>query len=70
MLGLFGMGLSFMRGAALVTTAAIAIVLLSAITLFPAMLGYFGANIDRLRLPSPGGAPGSAGRRSKRVPGG
>ena len=40
MLGLFGMGLSFMRGAALVTIAAIAIVLLSAITLFPALLGY------------------------------
>ena len=56
MLGLFGMGLSFMRGAALVTIAAIAaiaIVLLSAITLFPALLGYFGAHIDRLRLPFP-----------------
>ena len=51
MLGLFGMGLSFMRGAALVTIAAITIVLLSAITLFPALLGYFGAHIDRLRLP-------------------
>jgi len=51
MLGLFGMGLSFMRGAALVTIAAIVIVLLSAITLFPALLGYFGAHIDRLRLP-------------------
>jgi len=51
MLGLFGMGLSFMRGAALVTIAAIAIVLLSAITLIPALLGYFGAHIDRLRLP-------------------
>ena len=53
MLGLFGMGLSFMRGAALVTIAAIAIVLLSAITLFPALLGYFGAHIDKLRLPLP-----------------
>jgi len=50
MLGLFEMGLSFMRGA-LVTIAAIVIVLLSAITLFPALLGYFGAHIDRLRLP-------------------
>ena len=53
MLGLFGMGLSFMRGAALVTIAAIAMVVLSAITLFPALLGYFGAHIDRLRLPLP-----------------
>jgi len=47
------MGLSFMRGAALVTIAAIAIVLLSAITLFPALLGYSGAHLDRLRLPLP-----------------
>ncbi len=53
MLGLFGMGLSFMRGAALVTIAAILVVLLSAITLFPALLGYFGARIDRLRIPLP-----------------
>jgi uncharacterized membrane protein YdfJ with MMPL/SSD domain len=53
MLGLFGMGLSFMRGAALVTIAAILIVLLSAVTLFPALLGYFGTHIDRLRLPIP-----------------
>ena len=53
MLGLFGMGLSFMRGAALVTIAAITIVLLSAITLFPALLGYLGAHIDRLRVPLP-----------------
>ena len=53
MLGLFGMGLSFMRGAAVVTIAAIVVVLLSAITLFPALLGYFGARIDRLRIPLP-----------------
>ena len=53
MLGLFGMGVSFMRGAALVTIAAILIVLLSAVTLFPALLGYFGTHIDRLRLPMP-----------------
>jgi putative drug exporter of the RND superfamily len=51
MLGLFAMGLSFMRGAAVVTIAAILIVMAAAATLFPALLGYLGTRIDRLRLP-------------------
>ncbi|HZA73156.1 MAG TPA: MMPL family transporter [Propionibacteriaceae bacterium] len=51
MLGLFAMGLSFMRGAAVVTIAAILIVMAAAATLFPALLGYLGSRIDRLRLP-------------------
>src|ERR671918_2997291 len=51
MLGLFAMGLSFMRGAAIVTIAAVLIVMAAAATLFPALLGYFGRWIDRLRLP-------------------
>jgi RND superfamily putative drug exporter len=53
MLGLFAMGLSFMRGAALVTIVAVLLVLASAMTLFPALLGYFGKHIDRLRIPLP-----------------
>jgi RND superfamily putative drug exporter len=60
MLGLFAMGLSFMRGAAVVTIAAVLIVLASAMTLFPALLGYLGPRIDRLRVPLPrrwGGSP-------------
>jgi putative drug exporter of the RND superfamily len=52
MLGLFAMGLSFMRGAALVTIVAVFIVMAAAVTLFPALLGYFGRWIDRLRLPT------------------
>src|SRR4051794_22238851 len=63
MLGLFAMGLSFMRGASLVTILAVLIVMLASVTLFPALLGYLGRHIDRLRLPlrsrgpqvSPGG---------------
>jgi RND superfamily putative drug exporter len=51
MLGLFAMGLSFMRGAAVVTIAAVLIVMAAAATLFPALLGFFGSRIDRLRLP-------------------
>jgi len=51
MLGLFAMGLSFMRGAAAVTILGILIVMLASITLFPALLGFLGRHIDRLRLP-------------------
>jgi putative drug exporter of the RND superfamily len=51
MLGLFAMGLSYMRGAAIVTIVAVLIVMLAAITLFPALLGYLGRHVDRLRLP-------------------
>jgi RND superfamily putative drug exporter len=51
MLGLFAMGLSFMRGAALVTIMAVLIVMAAAVTLFPALLGYVGRWVDRLRIP-------------------
>ena len=51
MLGLFAMGLSFMRGAAIVTIVAVFIVMAAAVTLLPALLGYFGRWVDRLRLP-------------------
>ncbi|WP_165367765.1 MMPL family transporter, partial [Phytoactinopolyspora endophytica] len=51
MLGLFAMGISFMRGAAAVTIVAVLVVMAAAVTLFPAILGYLGNRIDRLRLP-------------------
>ena len=51
MLGLFAMGLSFMRGAAVVTILAVLVVMAASVTLFPALLGYLGRHIDRLRLP-------------------
>jgi putative drug exporter of the RND superfamily len=51
MLGLFAMGLSFMRGAALVTIMAVLVVMAAAMTLFPALLGYVGRWVDRLRIP-------------------
>ena len=51
MLGLFAMGLSFMRGAALVTILAVLVVMVASVTLFPALLGYLGRHVDRLRLP-------------------
>jgi len=51
MFGLFAMGLSFMRGAALVTILGVFVVMAASVTLFPALLGYFGRHVDRLRLP-------------------
>jgi RND superfamily putative drug exporter len=51
MFGLFAMGLSFMRGAAMVTILGVFVVMAASVTLFPALLGYFGRHVDRLRLP-------------------
>jgi putative drug exporter of the RND superfamily len=51
MLGLFAMGLSYMRGVAVVTIVAVLVVLAASLTLLPALLCYFGRHIDRLRLP-------------------
>ena len=71
MLGLFGMGLAYMRGAALVTIIAVLVVMLSAFTLFPALLGLLGNHLDRLRIPLPrrrrdaapaGSTPAASGR--------
>ncbi|MDH6577361.1 MMPL family transporter [Kitasatospora sp. MAP5-34] len=53
MLGLFAMGLSFMRGAAFAAILSVLVVLVASGTLFPALLGYLGRHIDRLRLPLP-----------------
>jgi RND superfamily putative drug exporter len=50
MLGLFAMGLSFMRGAAVVTIVGVLVVMAAAVTLFPALLGYLGSRVDRLRV--------------------
>jgi RND superfamily putative drug exporter len=51
MLGLFAVGLSIMNGTAVVTMVATLVVLVAAGTLFPALLGYLGRRIDRLRVP-------------------
>jgi RND superfamily putative drug exporter len=51
MLGLFAMGLSFMSGAAAVTMVAVLVVMAAAVTLLPALFGYLGRWVDRLRLP-------------------
>ncbi|RZU75474.1 RND superfamily putative drug exporter [Micromonospora kangleipakensis] len=51
MSGLFVVGLSIMNGTAVVTMVATLVVMVAAITLFPALLGYLGRRIDRLRVP-------------------
>jgi RND superfamily putative drug exporter len=51
MLGLFVVGLPVMNGTAVVTMVATLVVMVAAITLFPALLGYLGPRIDRLRVP-------------------
>lgn len=51
MAGLFALGLSIMNGVAIVSMLAVLIVLGAAVTLFPALLGYLGRRIDRLRVP-------------------
>ncbi|MFE6748050.1 MMPL family transporter [Kitasatospora purpeofusca] len=53
MLGLFAMGLSFMRGAAVSAILSVLVVIAASATLFPALLGYLGRHIERLRLPLP-----------------
>ncbi len=62
LLGLFAMGLSAMRGAAVVTILAVLVVMAATVTLLPALLGFVGHRIDRLRLPGL--------RRASRNPGG
>ncbi len=51
MLGLFAVGLSVLNGTAAVTIVTVLVVMVAATTLFPALLGYLGRRIDRLRVP-------------------
>jgi putative drug exporter of the RND superfamily len=51
MLGLFATDLNYMQGAAVATIACVLVIMLAAVTLVPALLGFAGHNIDRLRLP-------------------
>src|SRR5215213_4135812 len=71
LLGLFAMGLTAMRGAAVVTIIAVGVVMLAAVTLLPALLGFVGRRIDRLRIPglrpTPAGGDSGLGARWSRV---
>lgn len=51
LLGMFLMGVSFVRGLAVGAVFAVIMVMLASITLLPALLGFAGRSIDRLRIP-------------------
>ena len=51
LLGMFFLNLDFMRSMATGAVFAVLMTMLAAITLLPAMLGFVGNNIDRLRVP-------------------
>ena len=51
MLGLFLLGLDYMNGVALSASLAVLVVMVAAVTLLPALLGFAGHRVDSLRLP-------------------
>ena len=51
MFGLFATGLGYMQGAAVATIMSVIVIMVAAVTLLPALLGFVGSRIDRLRLP-------------------
>ena len=51
LLGLFLLQLPFMRGLAIGAIAAVVLVMLAALTLLPAMIGFAGRAIDKLAIP-------------------
>jgi RND superfamily putative drug exporter len=58
-LGLFLMGVDFVKGLAVGTSVTVAVVMLASITLLPAILGFAGRTIDRFSV-----RPRGAGHRS------
>ncbi len=52
LLGLFVVGLSFIRGMATGAAVAVLIVMLASVTLLPAVLGFVGQTIDKFALPN------------------
>ena len=51
LLGLFLMGLSYLQGVALSASFAVLVTMAASVTLLPALLGFAGRKIDRLRIP-------------------
>jgi putative drug exporter of the RND superfamily len=56
LLGLFFIGISFLRGIALSASLAVLIVMAASVTLLPALLAFAGRRVDRLRIPGLGRA--------------
>jgi putative drug exporter of the RND superfamily len=51
LLGLFFMGVSYLRGVALSAGLAVVVVMAAAVTLLPAVLAFAGERVNRLRIP-------------------
>jgi RND superfamily putative drug exporter len=64
LLGLFVMNLGFLRGLAVGAVSVVLAVMLAAVTLLPAVLGFVGRTIDRLRVPFVSRDRGEGERRS------
>ena len=60
LLGLFLIGVSFIRGLAVGASLAVLFVMAAAVTLLPAVLGFVGHTIDQFALPS--ASPQALGR--------
>jgi RND superfamily putative drug exporter len=58
-MGLFVVGLDMIRGLAIGISIGVLMTMLAALTLLPAVLGFVGANIDRLGLPHRGRREGT-----------
>ncbi len=63
LLGLFVVGLPFMDGLAAAAIVAVALVLVAALTLLPAIFGFAGTAIDRLHIPGLLARPGATATR-------
>jgi RND superfamily putative drug exporter len=51
LLGMLAIGLSFISGLGIGAAAVVAVTVAAAVTLLPAVLGFVGTNVDKLRLP-------------------
>ncbi len=51
LLGMLAIGLSFITGLGIGAAAVVALTVAAAVTLLPAVLGFVGTNVDKLRLP-------------------
>jgi len=59
--GMFIMGLSFVNGLAVGAAFGVLLTMIASVTLLPALLGFVGRNIDRLRVPGMGRPPAAGG---------
>ena len=63
LLGMLTMGLGYLHGVAASSVLAVVVMLSASLTLLPAVLGFVGTNIDRLRVPFTG-RPSHQGERA------